>query len=314
MPFLPRKPVKVLRMADYFRPPQGSNTLSMMSASQETTADEKTNQSNMMSQIDMQTKELKMKEELEARLEQDILDNVDVNFIFNKGTGLASGLIDCDRIYSVMNKLKELAYKQLQSGSDKINYSEIVNYLRDTEGFFADEIILKDDRKKAYIGEADLTKLNSDEDTLKTSSVQKIADEPALVGLENDEDEKKRRWNMTLAFLRNNPKLLLQMIPNSNEHEIDMMAKQIPVGKPRPRKSTKMTSEKQNLNSARDADIPRAPVKNRYLAISSGSGSHLGKNRPSQKPISYLAAAARKPIKVRPNALRNRIYNSHKQT
>ena len=54
-----------------------------------------------------------MKEELEARLEQDILDNVDVNFIFNKGTGLASGLIDCDRIYSVMNKLKELAYKQL---------------------------------------------------------------------------------------------------------------------------------------------------------------------------------------------------------
>ena len=54
-----------------------------------------------------------MKEELDAKLEQDILDNVDVNFIFNKGTGLTSGLIDPDRIFSVMNKLKELAYKQL---------------------------------------------------------------------------------------------------------------------------------------------------------------------------------------------------------
>ena len=52
-----------------------------------------------------------MKEELDAKLEQDILDNVDVNFIFNKGTGLTSGLIDPDRIFSVMNKLKELAYK-----------------------------------------------------------------------------------------------------------------------------------------------------------------------------------------------------------
>lgn len=52
-----------------------------------------------------------MREELDRKLEQDILDNVGVNFIFNKGTGLARGLIDQDRIFSVMNKLKELAYK-----------------------------------------------------------------------------------------------------------------------------------------------------------------------------------------------------------
>ena len=31
-------------------------------------------------------------------------------------------------------------------------------------------------------------------DGFATSSVQKIADEPAIVGLENEEEEKKRRW------------------------------------------------------------------------------------------------------------------------
>jgi hypothetical protein len=54
-----------------------------------------------------------MKEELDAKLEQDILDNVSVNFIFNKGTSLVRGLIDQDRLFNIMNKLKQLAYKQL---------------------------------------------------------------------------------------------------------------------------------------------------------------------------------------------------------
>ena len=57
--------------------------------------------------------EEKRKEELDKKLEQDILDNVDINFIFNKGQNLATGLIDQDRLYSIMNKLKELAMKQL---------------------------------------------------------------------------------------------------------------------------------------------------------------------------------------------------------
>lgn len=50
-----------------------------------------------------------VKEELEEKLERDVLDNVDTNFLFNKGTNLSSGLIDQDRLYTVMNKLKELA-------------------------------------------------------------------------------------------------------------------------------------------------------------------------------------------------------------
>ena len=43
---------------------------------------------------DMTTLNEKQKEELDKKLEQDILDNVDINFIFNKGTSLASGLIN----------------------------------------------------------------------------------------------------------------------------------------------------------------------------------------------------------------------------
>ena len=42
-----------------------------------------------------------------------------------------------------------------------------------------------------------------------TESVQKIANEPPLVGFEDDGDERKRRWDQCVNFLRNNPKLLL---------------------------------------------------------------------------------------------------------
>lgn len=108
--------------------------------------------------------EKKWREDMDARLERDILDNVDVNFIFNKGVGLTQGLLDPDRIYSVMNKLKELAYRQLQSGSDQINYADIVQYLQNSEGFFADEVISKEQRTKVYDGEViDRSKANDDE-------------------------------------------------------------------------------------------------------------------------------------------------------
>ena len=66
-----------------------------------------------LSDLDTIAYEQKMKEELDAKLEQDILDNVSVNFIFNKGTSLVRGLIDQDRLFNIMNKLKQLAYKQL---------------------------------------------------------------------------------------------------------------------------------------------------------------------------------------------------------
>ena len=147
----------MLRMADYFKPSVA--TLSAMNISGATTADAVSTIMDMskmnVSEMDAIANEKRLRAELDQKLEQDILDNVDVNFIFNKGTGLARGLIDQDRIFSVMNKLKELAYKQLQSGSNQINYREIVEYLRDSEGFFADEVVEKQDRTKHYINEVE---------------------------------------------------------------------------------------------------------------------------------------------------------------
>lgn len=50
-----------------------------------------------------------IKERLVERLEQEILGNLDVNFLFNKGDKLRHGLIDQNRLYKIMLKIKEIA-------------------------------------------------------------------------------------------------------------------------------------------------------------------------------------------------------------
>jgi hypothetical protein len=83
----------------------------------------------MAREIESKEEARKQREEFEAKLERDVLDNVDTNFIFNQGVNLATGLIDLDRLYTVMNKIKELAYKQLSNGSKEIDYQEIVKFV-----------------------------------------------------------------------------------------------------------------------------------------------------------------------------------------
>ncbi len=46
---------------------------------------------------------------VEQQLEANVLDNVNVNFMFNKGAQLTNGLIDRERLYKVMMKVKSLA-------------------------------------------------------------------------------------------------------------------------------------------------------------------------------------------------------------
>ena len=62
------------------------------------------------------------------RLECDVLDNVEVNFLFNKGDKLTSGLIDPERLFSVMNKVKSMVTE-----SKIISYKEICEYV-ETQG------------------------------------------------------------------------------------------------------------------------------------------------------------------------------------
>jgi len=58
------------------------------------------------------------------RLECDVLDNVEVNFLFNKGDKLTSGLIDPERLFGVMNKVKSMVTE-----SKIISYKEICEYV-----------------------------------------------------------------------------------------------------------------------------------------------------------------------------------------
>ena len=60
------------------------------------------------------------------RLECDVLDNVDVNFLFNKGDKLTNGLIDPERLFSVMNKIKNMVNE-----SKIISYKEICEYVEE---------------------------------------------------------------------------------------------------------------------------------------------------------------------------------------
>ena len=50
-----------------------------------------------------------IKDQLVERLEQQILGNIDVNFMFNKGEKLRFSLIDPSRVYKIMLKIKEIA-------------------------------------------------------------------------------------------------------------------------------------------------------------------------------------------------------------
>ena len=51
--------------------------------------------------------------DLEKKLEQDLLDNIDINFFFSKGEGLMDGLIDPERAFKLISKIKDLAKEQL---------------------------------------------------------------------------------------------------------------------------------------------------------------------------------------------------------
>lgn len=42
-------------------------------------------------------------------MEQDILGNIDINFLFCKGENLRNGLIDQTRIFKIMQKIKDVA-------------------------------------------------------------------------------------------------------------------------------------------------------------------------------------------------------------
>ena len=90
---------------------------------------------------------------IEQQLENKVLDNVGVNFMFNQGADLADGLIDSNRLLTVVNKVKAIA-----ETSKVINYDDVANLQPDAQ--------------------------------------------------------QKGDWNECLQFMRQNPKLMMQMLPD----------------------------------------------------------------------------------------------------
>ena len=84
-----------------------------------------------------------------------------------------------------------------------------------------------------------------------------MAKEPPVVGLGEINDEKNRRWNQCVNFLRNNPKLLLQMIPDPSDDEDDSKHV-IAVGRPRPR-------PKRGFNRPLKSSQQRPDARNKLL-------------------------------------------------
>ena len=89
-----------------------------------------------------------------------------------------------------MTKLKELAYKQLENGSTEINYREIVEYVRDKEGVFAEDLkpegadTIQEQSKEGKESERNIT----------LASYKDISRRPDEVGVANEDEERKRRW------------------------------------------------------------------------------------------------------------------------
>ena len=73
------------------------------------------------------------REALRQRMEADILQRVDINFLFNSGDRLRVGLIDQHKAFKVMLKIKEVARKQVERGLKEIDYNEIVTFLKEEE-------------------------------------------------------------------------------------------------------------------------------------------------------------------------------------
>jgi len=91
-----------------------------------------------------------------------------------------------------------------------------------------------------------------------------IANEPVLIGLGDNQDEKNRRWTQCMNFLRNNPKLLLQMIPDPEDETGEMVA----VGKPRPTKRQQANGRPAKAGQQKNRTAISRGQPTRFLAMS----------------------------------------------
>ena len=93
--------------------------------------------------------------------------------MFNQGKKLSNGLIDPDRLFDVMNKVKSMV-----TSSKIISYQEICSYI---------------ENESKYIQNQDVD----------------------IEGQQHIQDLEERKWSECVDFMRKNPKLMMQMLPDS---------------------------------------------------------------------------------------------------
>ena len=122
-----------------------------------------------------------------------------------------------------------------------------------------------------------------------------------------------------MNFLRNNPKLMLQMIPHEDSDDQDNVTL---VGKPRPAKK-KSSRPPKPVKVISSDDQSRLSAKPRFLAMSedhrSGPAIRIkGKFQSQKHPVTSTRgnrdsnALAQKPIKLRGNVLRDKAFYERK--
>lgn len=104
-----------------------------------------------------------------------------------------------------------------------------------------------------------------------------------------------------MNFLRNNPKLLLQMIPDPDDDiDCNFSSDVISVGRPRP--SKRQSVGKPPKSGTQKTNASKGPP--RFLAISHDKKGMINSNK---------LPASQRPIKVRTNALRGRAFMSSRR-
>lgn len=126
-------------------------------------------------------------------MEQDILNNISINFLFKKGEDLRHGLIDPKKAFKVMMKIKEIATLHIDQGIKEIDYNEIVRFLKEED--------IYDEEKKANVFEQE--QVDPNDEPIKSKILYK-----------DPEPDKPEQWQQVVDFMRKNPRLLLQMLPD----------------------------------------------------------------------------------------------------
>ena len=112
------------------------------------------------------TKPQKTPRPVEDKLEENIIDDIPVNFLFARGTDLRSNLIDIERAFRIVKKIDEGEGTSMAKAAREL-----------------------DDEARSQV----------------TSNVEPPPDAPSPAA----------KWSSVVHFMRANPKILMQIIPDS---------------------------------------------------------------------------------------------------